>query len=233
VKSLAGLRALVTGGTAGIGASVANELRLSGAEVVICGRSLASHDFGRVDFADPNSLEQFIGRLSNFEFDILINNAGINKIAPFLQVDSADFSMIHQVNVVAPFRLIKTVLPGMVARQWGRIVNVSSIFGVISKEQRAAYSASKFALSGLTKALALEVAKQGVLANCVCPGFTETKLTQDVLGETGMQDMARKIPIGRLCQPQEIASLVRWLVGHENTYLTGQDIVIDGGFTIE
>jgi NAD(P)-dependent dehydrogenase (short-subunit alcohol dehydrogenase family) len=110
-------------------------------------------------------------------------------------------------------------------------VNISSIFGVISKEFRAPYSASKFALDGMTAALAVEVAADGILANCVAPGFVATDLTREVLGDAGMRDVAASVPIRRLAEPAEIASLVAWLVGPENTYLTGQNLVIDGGFT--
>ena len=114
---------------------------------------------------------------------------------------------------------------------WGRIVNVTSIFGVISKELRGAYSASKFGLDGLTAALAAEAAADGVLANCVAPGFIDTDLTRRVLGPRGMAEMAKRIPARRLGKPAEIAALVAWLAGPENTYLSGQQVVIDGGFS--
>ncbi len=116
-------------------------------------------------------------------------------------------------------------------RGWGRVVNVTSVFGVVSKEQRASYSTSKFGLDGMTAALAAEVASDGVLVNSVAPGFVATDMTRKVLGAEGMRQMAARVPAGRLAEPPEIAALVGWLAGPENTYVSGQRIVIDGGFT--
>lgn len=184
-----------------------------------------------VDFADTNALAAFAEFTRRQDFDILVNNAGINAIGAFHLIDPAEFDRIQSVNVRAPFLLCRAVLPSMKTRKWGRIVNVSSIFGVISKEFRASYSASKFALDGMTTALAVEVAADGVLANCVSPGFVGTDLTRSILGQPGIDAMVERIPIRRLAMPEEIAALVAWLVSRENTYVTGQNVVIDGGFT--
>jgi len=110
-------------------------------------------------------------------------------------------------------------------------VNITSIFGHITKEYRAPYSTSKFGLDGMTAALSAEVAEFGILANCVGPGFIDTELTRTVLGEKGMNELRKRIPIKRLGKPEEVAKLVLWLVSAENTYLTGQNIMIDGGFS--
>jgi NAD(P)-dependent dehydrogenase (short-subunit alcohol dehydrogenase family) len=123
------------------------------------------------------------------------------------------------------------VVPAMRERGWGRIVNISSIWGTISREQRGAYSASKFALDGLTAALAAEVARDGVLANCVSPGFIDTELTRTVLGEDGIAELMAQVPARRLGSPAEVAAFVAWLAGPENTYVSGQNLVIDGGFS--
>ena len=114
---------------------------------------------------------------------------------------------------------------------WGRIVNISSVFSKVGKDSRAPYSSSKFALDGLTLSLAIEHAAAGILANCVSPGFVDTEMTQRILGADGIKDVLKSVPIGRLAQPSEIARLVLWLAGEENTYVTGQNIAIDGGFT--
>jgi 3-oxoacyl-[acyl-carrier protein] reductase len=119
----------------------------------------------------------------------------------------------------------------MKRKKWGRIVNISSVLGKISKEYRGSYSTSKFALDGMTSALAAEVARYGILANCVAPGFIDTQLTRTVLGEKGMAEMTSKIPIGRLGKPEEIAAFIVWLASPDNTYISGQNIAIDGGFT--
>jgi 3-oxoacyl-[acyl-carrier protein] reductase len=127
--------------------------------------------------------------------------------------------------------LCRAVLAGMRAKGWGRIVNISSIWGKISKEQRAPYSTSKFGIDGMTAALAAEVAGDGILANSVAPGFIDTELTQRVLGPSGIAELTAKVPVGRLGKPEEIAAFVAWLSGPENSYISGQNIAIDGGFT--
>ena len=119
----------------------------------------------------------------------------------------------------------------MKAKKWGRIVNISSIFGKISKELRAPYSASKFALDGLTIALSAELASENILANCIAPGFIDTELTQRVLGPSGIKDLTESVPAKRLGTPDEIAELTAWLVSEQNTFTTGQNIAIDGGFS--
>ena len=119
----------------------------------------------------------------------------------------------------------------MEKEKWGRIVNITSIFVIISKEYRASYSSSKFGLDGMTVALAAEVSEKGILANSVAPGFIDTDLTRDVWGEEGVSNLEEKIPIKRLGQVTEIASFVSWLVSNENTYITGQNLMIDGGFS--
>ncbi len=134
-------------------------------------------------------------------------------------------------NVRAPFVLTQALVPGMVARRWGRIVNITSIFGIVSRAGRASYSMSKFALQGLTAALAVEVAKDGVLVNSVAPGFLDTDLTRRILGDAGMQRVASEVPVGRLGNTAEVAKLVLWLASRDNSYVVGQNYAIDGGFT--
>jgi 3-oxoacyl-[acyl-carrier protein] reductase len=235
-RLLDGKLALVTGGTRGIGHAIAARLLAEGARVVVTGtreggRGPEGSEYRTADFAQPCALRAFADDAAALGVDILVNNAGINKIAPFAEIDPADFLKIQQVNVTAPFLLARAVLPGMVARGWGRIITIASIWSVISKARRGAYSAAKFAVDGMTAALAAEVASSGVLANCVSPGFIDTELTRTVLGEAAMQDLAAQVPLGRFGRPEEVAALVAWLAGPENTYLSGQNIVIDGGFT--
>jgi len=233
---LEGRTALVTGGTRGIGAAIAERLIADGATVAVTGTrgdgaGPDGSDFRVADFDDVAATERFAAEAAEFAPDILVNNAGINKIAPFAEIDPADFDRIQRVNVRAPFLLCRAVVPGMRARGWGRIVNVSSIWGVISREERGAYSSSKFALDGMTAALAAEVARDGVLANCVSPGFIDTELTRTVLGEDAIAELTAQVPARRLGSPAEVAALVAWLVGPENTYVSGQNLVIDGGFS--
>lgn len=228
--------AVVTGGTRGIGQAIANQLKCAGAHVIITGTKpnvsgLDNMQFVAVDFLSEIATQKCIQWLTEIQPDILINNAGINTIDTFERISLTDFDQIHQVNVRAPFLLCQAVIPGMKKKGWGRIVNVSSIFGKISKVGRASYSASKFALDGMTTALAAEAALSGILANCIAPGFIDTELTRRVLGEEQMQKLAGQIPLGRLGQVDEVAKLVVWLASSENTYVSGQNIAIDGGFT--
>lgn len=165
------------------------------------------------------------------DFAVLVNNAGINKIGHLAEYDSADFGRIQQINVWAPFMLCRAVVPGMRKKRFGRIVNITSIWGVVSKAGRSAYSASKFGLFGLSRALALEVAADNILVNCVAPGVVDTELTRGVLGEKAIAELLDRVPLGRMAQPDEIARYVRFLASEENTYMTGQNIIVDGGFT--
>ena len=231
-----GRRALVTGGTRGIGRAIAERLVADGLEVTVTGSKPEGEapdgcEYRGCDFADPAQVDSFAQGVADLGLDVLVNNAGINRIAPFQDIDPADFDEIHQVNVRAPFLLCRAAVPGMRERGWGRIVNITSIFGVVSKEERASYSASKFGLDGMTAALAAEVAADGVLCNCVAPGFVDTELTRRVLGDAGIEELVQRVPARRLAQPEEIAALVAWLAGPENTYVSGQNVVIDGGFT--
>ncbi len=231
-----GKRALVTGGTRGIGSAVAIALIEAGYEVFVGGtsaeqRGCAGSTYLACDFSDPSALASFADEVAKLDLAVLVNNAGINKVGPLHQYEPADFARIQQVNVLAPFMLCRAVVPGMQKRRFGRVVNITSIFSVVSKAGRSAYSASKSALVGLSRALALEVAADNVLVNCVAPGFVETDMTRTMLGEAGMAEMASQVPLGRLARPEEIARYVTFLVSEENSYMTGQNLLVDGGFT--
>ena len=228
--------ALVTGATRGIGRAIATRLLANGATVIATGRDPEGSgpegsSYMAVDFADPAAAAAFAEDIGGLGLDILVNNAGINKIAPFAEIAPADFELIQRVNVTTPFLLCRAVVPSMIGKGWGRIVNISSIWGTIAKAQRGSYATSKFAIDGMTAALAAEVAADGILANCVAPGFIDTELTRDTLGAAGIAELTAQVPIGRLGKPEEIANFVAWLAGPENTYISGQNIVIDGGFS--
>jgi len=228
--------AVVTGATRGIGFAIAKRLIKDGAKVIATGtKKDAKYPDGAiyypVDFLINSSINGFIEFLKRQQVDILINNAGINKIGEFALIDIKDFDQILQVNLRTPFQLCQAVVPNMKNNNWGRIVNLTSIFGNITKEYRAPYSSSKFGLDGMTAALAAEVSEFGILANSVAPGFIDTDLTRSVLGNKGVFEVQKNIPMKRLGRIDEIASLVSWLVSEENTYISGQNIMIDGGFS--
>jgi len=228
--------AVVTGGTRGIGYAIAERLLQDDLEVVVTGTTdVAVFPEGvkyyKVDFLNDSEVLSFIKYLKDRQVDILVNNAGINKIGEFTTIDIDDFDRILKVNLRTPFQLCQAVIPYMKKKGWGRIVNMTSIFGNITKEYRAPYSTSKFGLDGMTAALAAEVAEMGILANSIGPGFIDTELTRNVLGKKGIEELRDRIPIKRLGQANEIASLVSWLVSDENTYMSGQNLMIDGGFS--
>ncbi len=239
---LEGRTVVVTGASRGIGLAIAAAFSAQGARVVGTrtgpqsgpGRGPGSGpcaEFIVADFTDPAQIEACAKAIRQLAPDILVNNAGINKVAPFTEIAPADFALVQQVNVLAPFRLCQAAIPGMRARGWGRIINLSSIWGKISRAGRASYSASKFALDGMTASIAAEHARDGILANCVAPGFIDTELTRRVLGETGIRELTAAVPAGRLGSAEEIAKLVLWLCSAQNTFISGQNIAADGGFT--
>lgn len=226
---------LVTGATRGIGRAISESFKLAGATVIGTGtQKMAKGPFDEyygADFTCPDQIKSCAAFVRKVEPDILINNAGININAPFTKINPEDFQRIQQVNVFAPFSLCQAAVPGMKQKRWGRIVNISSIWGKVSKAQRATYSASKFALDGMTLSIAAEFAADGILANCIAPGFTDTELTHSTLGAKDIRKIIATVPIGRMATVDEIALFVVWLSSTSNTYITGQNIAIDGGFS--
>lgn len=230
-------KVFVTGASRGIGRAIAQAFRDEGAWVIgtRTGRNNDKDDVCKewvaADFSDIKQIMVCADCVRQAEPDIIVNNAGINKIAPFVEIAPSDFLLIQQVNVFAPFLLCQAAIPAMKKKGWGRIVNVSSVWGKISKKYRAPYSASKFAIDGMTLALAAEHSADGIIANSIAPGIIDTELTRRVLGAAGIQSLVSSVPAHRLGQTDEIARLVLWLASEENTYLAGQNIAIDGGFS--
>jgi NAD(P)-dependent dehydrogenase (short-subunit alcohol dehydrogenase family) len=227
-------RVLVTGGTRGIGRQIAEDMLDLGATLTVTGKK--SHcifpgvEYMQVDFLDNESTNKFIEVISNQTYDICINNAGINKIDSFCDVKREDWDHILKVNLTAPFLIQQAVVDNMVKQGYGKIINIASIWGSISVAKRAAYSSSKFGLRGLTLASAAELSRFNVLVNTVSPGFTLTDLTRQVLGPERMQEISQNIPMGRMAEPAEISKVVLFMASELNSYISGQNIIVDGGF---
>ena len=228
---------LITGATRGIGKDIAKKFKANGYRVLGTGTTSNAIAIDYLDdycvgvFTDLSSIEKVCEFIKSNNVDILINNAGINKISNFLDIQPGDFLDIQQVNVFAPFRFCQAAIPNMLENNWGRIVNISSVWGKISKIGRASYSASKFAIDGFTVALANEYASKNILANSISPGFIDTDMTRKNLGEDGIREMLKTVPINRLAQTDEISNFIYFLASEQNTYISGQNIAIDGGFT--
>ena len=233
---LSGRSAVVTGGTRGIGEAIAGRLRDDGADVMVTGTKPdgagpAGTRYRAVDFTAAEAVDAFADELRRNAPDILVNNAGLNRNAPFADIDMNDFDAIHRINLRAPVALMKAVLPSMRERGWGRVVNIGSIWSKLARTGRASYAASKFGLDGATAAAAAEAACDGVLVNMVSPGVIDTELTRRTVDPARLEALLADVPAGRLGQPEEIAAFVAWLAGPENTFISGQNIAIDGGFT--
>lgn len=215
--------ALVTGASRGIGAAIAELLRARGATVLSPTRR-------EMDLFSNASIDAWLGKLSG-SVDILVNNAGINLLGGIREVMDPDLRDTLQANLEAPLRLARGLVPGMIDRGYGRIVNVSSIWSVVSRARRVTYTASKAGLNGLTRALAVELAPRNVLVNTVAPGYVNTELTLKNNSGEELDAIRKSIPMLRLGEPSEIAEVVGFLCSSANTYITGQTIIVDGGYT--
>ena len=236
--------ALVTGGTRGIGKAIVDELLQSGAKVFATGTNVAQIKernttnknsqltYLQLNLSNPDNVKDFIAKtLELTDIDILINNAGINIVSGADKTTDESFLQIQEVNVHGPFLLAQAFGKQMIKRNWGRIVNISSIWSVVTRPGRLSYSASKMALLGINKTLAVEWAKNNVLVNAVSPGFTLTELTKTTNTEEELNIIKNKIPQNRLAFPEEIAKGVLFLASNLNSYVVGQNLIIDGGYT--
>ena len=253
-RGLEGRHALVTGGARGIGLACAQALQQRGATLTLLGRDRAALDaavasLGRqgavravaADIADEASVRAAFEQAAQDAgaIDILVNNAGQATSQRFERTDAAQWQAMLAVNLTGTYHCIQAALPGMLAAGWGRVINVASTAGLIGYPYVSAYCAAKHGVVGLTRALALEVARKGVTVNAVCPGFTETDIVRDAVdnivrktGRTAGQaraELAARNPQGRLVQPGEVAEAVAWLALPACASINGQAIAIDGG----
>jgi len=215
--------ALVTGASRGIGKAIAEQLKKDRVRLVVPSRN-------ELDLLSNHSIDLYLKSV-NEPVDILVNDAGINRLGDFTSYSDADLDDTLQINLIAPVRLTRGLVPGMMQRKYGRIVNISSIWSVISRPGRLIYSVSKTGLNAFTRSLAVEVAPYNILVNAVAPGYVNTELTRQNNTELDLSDIRKMIPMQRLAEPEEIARLVAFLCSEGNSYLTGQCLVIDGGYT--
>jgi NAD(P)-dependent dehydrogenase (short-subunit alcohol dehydrogenase family) len=241
--------ALVTGGGRGIGAAIARKLAAGGARVIVTGRSAAEIDevarsidgvAVKADLGDRGDQDRLIADVKAIgAVDVIVNNAGIAVSAPMDKTDDATWDRIMEVNATAPYRLVRALAPAMIAAGWGRIVNVASNAGVSGYGYTSAYCASKHAMVGWTRALAVDLARTGVTINAVCPGWVATKMADDavatIVAKTGRSaddaraTLAAMSPQRRLIEPGEVAHAVAMLCADDARGIHGQTILIDGG----
>ena len=215
--------ALVTGGSRGIGRAVVERFEELGARVLAPTRA-------ELDLADAAAVKTYAAALDE-PVDILVNNAGINPLAGLDELTDDDLEETLAVNLTAPLRLCRALAPGMAARGYGRIVNVSSVWTVVGKAGRVPYTVSKTGLNGLTRAMAVELAPRGVLVNAVAPGIVATELTRQNNTPEQIAALVEQIPIGRLAEAEELAEVIAFLCSGRNSYVTGQVLVCDGGLS--
>ncbi len=218
------MKALITGASKGIGKSIAKKFKESGYEIYTPTRQ-------ELDLSISESVEQYVLKNQHITFDVIVNNAGINEINFIDSISDEELQLMMNINLMSPIRLLRGFIGNMKKQQYGRIVNIGSIWAVVSKSGRCVYSATKNGIHGVTNTLAVELAEHNILVNTVCPGFTLTELTKKNNSPEEISLISQDIPMKRMAEPDEIAEVVYFLCSQKNTYLTGQKIVVDGGFT--
>lgn len=243
---LEGRRAFVTGAASGIGRACAERLARAGASVVVvdldgeAARAVAGSIGGeavQADLSDYAALDAL-----EVEADVVVNNAGLQHVAPVEEFPPEKFSLMLRVMLEAPFRIVRKALPRMYERGWGRVINISSIHGLIASPYKSAYIAAKHGLEGLSKVIALEGGPKGVTSNCICPAYVRTPLVENQISDQARthgipeSEVVEKImltepAIKRLIEPGEVAELVAYLCSPAASFINGASLTIDGGAT--
>lgn len=243
--SFKGQQVLITGATRGIGKETAELFLEQGAKVYITGTSdnpsqklleelklLGEVEYLKANFSSELGIVSFIEKLKTISrIDVCVNNAGINLLHEIENISDEDYDKVLSVNLHAPVKICRYLANVMGKQGYGRIVNVASIWSVITKPMRGIYTISKNAIIGLTETMAIEMAPKGVIVNAISPGFTLTELTKNTNTESEISEIEKNIPIKRLATPKEMGQVILFLSSKENSYMTGQNIVVDGGFT--
>ncbi len=242
--SLANKVAFVTGASQGIGRTVALRLAKEGATVAVAARNQEKlnelvHEITAaggqaaafpLDVADEEQIKATIkAAIAQFgKIDILVNNAGITKDQLVMRMKRADWEAVLQTNLTSAYLLIQQAIPSMLKQRWGRIINITSVFGQMGQAGQANYAASKAGLIGLTMAIAREVGSRNITCNAVAPGFIETAMTA-TLGEEFKQNAVKQIPLGRVGSSEDVAGAVAFLASDDASYITGHVLSVNGG----
>jgi len=241
---LTGKVALITGASGGIGLAIARTLHARGASVVVSGTRTETLSALKAELGDrshvvpcnladseavealPKAAEAAAGPI-----DILVNNAGITRDNLFLRMKDEEWDAVIAVDLTAAFRLSRAVLRGMMKRRWGRIISVTSVVGTTGNPGQGNYAAAKAGLTGMTKALAAEIASRNITANCVAPGFIATAMTA-ILNDSQKSSVLERIPAGRMGAPEDVSAAVLYLASEEAAYVTGQTLHVNGGMAM-
>ncbi len=234
---------LITGATGGIGKSLAEKFIKNGYKVILMGRDksklndlLVSHDnsssFFSCDFLDPNSLKSKIRKICmENHVDILINNAGSTDDSLFIRMDESKWSKVIQINLTANYLITSEIIKPMIKKRWGRIINITSVVAHTGNFGQTNYCSSKSGVIGLSKSLALEVAKRNITVNCIAPGFINTDMTK-ILDEETRNTIISKIPSGVMGQPDDVSNCALFLASEQTKYITGQTLHVNGGLSM-
>jgi 3-oxoacyl-[acyl-carrier protein] reductase len=241
---LAGMTALVTGASGGLGGAIARALHAQGASVMLSGTrrdaldNLAAELKQRAqvmlcDLSVPESVEALVpaSEAALGSLDILVNNAGVTRDNLFLRMKDAEWDSVLAIDLTAAFRLSRAALRGMMKRRFGRIINISSVVGVVGNPGQGNYAAAKAGLIGMSKALAAEVATRAITVNCIAPGFIASPMT-DALSEKQRETILGSVPMGRLGAAGEIGAAAVYLASREASYITGQTLHVNGGMAM-
>ena len=225
-------KVLITGANRGIGKGIAQSLLSSGFQILATSRKIENFDFNHenltkasLDIGDTNAVAEFQKVVEEFNPTILINNAGITKDNLFLRMTEDDWNEVINTNLTGVFRVTKLVAKGMLKQRWGRVINISSIAGIMGNPGQTNYSASKAAVDAFTRSLAKELGSRNITVNSIAPGFIETDMTEGILDKS----IIDKIPLKRAGTVEDVTSLVNFLCSDESNYITGQTLVVDGG----
>ena len=241
---LTGKVAFVTGSTRGIGLAIARAMHGAGAQVAIVGRDAERARAVAAELGERTTgvgcdvavAEQVEAALAAAEsalgpIDLLVNNAGLTRDNILLRLTDADWDAVLDANLKGAFHTSRAVIKGMMKRRSGRIINVTSIVGLVGNKGQANYAASKAGLIGFTKSVAKEYAGRGILANCIAPGYIETDMTRS-LPDAAKATLLQNIALGRLGRPEDVAGAALFLASDLAAYITGQVLVVDGGMVI-